>query len=156
MRTKGVRRRLYRQTPNAGTKAFLKTWRLLQRTQHLVRMTLGLDAAEFLLDLSIWTNDERAALDTHHFLAIHVLFFDDAQRICQRLLRVRQEREGYLELFLEFLQSCRLIGRHSDDHCPAFFKFLVRVTKLGRLDVSTRSVGLGEEVQDQGFPAEIL
>ena len=118
-------------------------------------VSLGLHAAELLIDLPVFDH-EGAALDAHDFLAIHILLFHNFKGVGEFLFAVGEKCEGEIELGLELLQRGGLVGRNANDDGAGLFELLMCVAKLGRLDVSTGSIGLGKEVQDEGFAMKIL
>lgn len=118
-------------------------------------MALGFDSAKLLFDIPV-LNDERAALDAHDFLSIHVLFLHYPECRGELLVGVGEECERQLELLLEFLERRGFIGRDADDGGAALLELLVCVAKLGRLDVSARRVCLRKEIQDQRLARKIL
>ena len=49
--------------------------------QHLFGVALGFNLAEDVHDLSLRRNQVRRALNAFNFLAVHVLLFEDAERV---------------------------------------------------------------------------
>src|SRR5581483_5633721 len=67
-----------------------------------------------------------------------------------------QKHEGERVLLLEFFQRSGRIRRGCQDNRSGAAKLVMSVTKLGRFHGSTRSVGFGKKVEDDGFAAEVL
>jgi hypothetical protein len=62
----------------------------VQILQHLFRVSLGLDVIKHVHNLSIGPNDKGRPRDALHFLAIHIFFFDNAERLADLLVGIRQ------------------------------------------------------------------
>src|SRR5437764_3642132 len=59
-----------------------------QVLEHLVGVAFGLHFAKDVLDLAIRADDERRSRHTHHFLAVHILFLDDAVSVANVLIGI--------------------------------------------------------------------
>lgn len=128
----------------------------LDHCQHFFSVAFGLHFLEDVLDLAFGTDQEGRSRDPHDFLAVHVLFFDDIIGITNLLLGVSQQGVGQVIFLLKFLLLLRGVGGDAEDYGTRLLNFFVCVTKLGRLNRSTRSVGFGIKEQDDGFAAKIL
>jgi len=54
------------------------------------------------LDFAFGRNDERRALDSHYFFAVHQFFFPDSEGLGCRLFFVGEEDEGEIVFGFEF------------------------------------------------------
>lgn len=119
-------------------------------------MAFGFHLAESLLQLSIRADHERAPLDAHHLLAVHVLFLPDFESLGDFLFGIGEQCEVQFVFVREFLLRFGFIRRDAQYDCAGFLELLVVVTKLGRFNRSTGRIGLGKEIEDHGFALEIL
>src|SRR5688572_7112717 len=75
----------------------------LDGLEHFVHMAGHLQAAPFLLEHAIGADEERAALDALHLLAVHDLVLDHAEHVAHLLFGIGDELERKLELGLEVI-----------------------------------------------------
>src|SRR5262245_22241396 len=73
------------------------------KVEHLLRMTRNLHPSPFAPDHAIAVENEGAALDAAHLLAVHVLHLHYTKLIADRLFLVRKQIEGKIHLGLEAL-----------------------------------------------------
>ena len=119
-------------------------------------MALGLDLGKDVGDAAVGADNERGTLDAHHFVAVHVLFFDHAEGLTDLLVGVGEQGVGQVVLSLElFLLVGRISGDAQNDR-PGFLQFFVRVAEPARFNGSTRGIGFRIEEEDYGLPAKIL
>ncbi len=78
-------------------------------------MVWHLDAAPFARELASAVEHKGAALDSSHFPAVHVLHLDDAEKIAQLLVRIRNQLERKCELLLETRVRLQAVARDSGD-----------------------------------------
>ena len=128
----------------------------LQICQHFLRVPLGLDLGEDVLDLPIRADDECGASNPHHLLSVHVLFLQDA--ICHGhfLVLIGEQAEGKVVLILKLLLRFRRVGRDAQNHGPSFLNLLVRVAEPASLNGSARRVGSREKIEDHGLSPQVL
>jgi len=77
--------------------------RSLQVRQHFLGVAVGFHVIEDVGDLAVGADDKSCARDAHHFLAVHVLFFDHPESIANFLVGVGKQGVGQLVLVLKFL-----------------------------------------------------
>ena len=109
-----------------------------------------------MFDFAGLADEERAADDTH-VGATHELFFLPDAEFCDGLVsRIREQRKIEPELGLEGGLGFDGIRTHAEDGHIVRVELLLCVTKLGRFDRSTRSVGLGVEEEEDAVALEIF
>jgi len=119
-------------------------------------VALGFDLGEYVRDSAVRADHERGALDSHHFVAVHVLFFDHAESLTDLLVRVGEQGVGQVVLSLElFLLVGRISGNAQNDR-PGLLQFFIRVAEPARFDGSTGGIGFRIEEEDYRLPAKIL
>jgi len=74
-------------------------------------MAFRLDACEDLLDLAVRANNERSARYADHFLAVHVLLFENTVSLGDFLVDIAQQRKRQFVFLLEPSLRARCIGR---------------------------------------------
>ena len=92
----------------------------------------------------------------HHFLAVHIFFFHDAESLGDFLVGVGEQGEGQVELLLEFLLRFRSVGRYAKQHGARLLHLFVCVAEPASFDGSTRSVGAGIKVENDGLAAQVF
>jgi hypothetical protein len=101
--------------------------------------------------------DEEGTADNAHEGAAHELFFlPSAEFVDGFVSGVAEQREIELVFFLEGSEGFNGIGAHAEDGHAEFVEFLFCVTKLGRFDGSTGSVGFGEEEEQDATAGEVF
>src|SRR5205814_6285885 len=73
----------------------------LHEFEHFLGVPRHLHAAPLFRELAGAIDDERAPLDSAHFLAVHVFHFDDAERAAELLIGIGEVRERKAHLRLE-------------------------------------------------------
>src|SRR5437879_7791210 len=73
------------------------------KIEHLLSVARNLDAAPLAPDHAIAVEDEGAALDAAHLLAVHVFHLHDAELVANLLALVGEQLERKLHLGLEVL-----------------------------------------------------
>ena len=81
--------------------------------QHLFSVAFRLHPGKDPRDLAIAVNDKRGALDTHHFLAIHVFLFEDAESRDHFLFRISEQSVRQVVFVFELLLRLWCIGRNA-------------------------------------------
>ena len=84
---------------------------------------------EDVLDFAVGADYESGPGNTHHFLAIHIFFLDDAVRFGDFLVCIRQKGKWQLELLLKLFLGFGCVGRDPKDHGAGFLNLLVGVTE---------------------------
>lgn len=99
------------------------------------------------LDFACFSNEEGAADDTHESATHEDLFLPGAKGLDGLVGGIAQQRE--IQLVLGFERRLRLdgVGAHAQDGDLELIELFSCVAKLGRLNGSTRSVGLGIKKQ---------
>jgi len=118
-------------------------------------VALGFDEGPNFFDFSGFADEEGAADDAHEGAA-HELFFLPGAKFCDGLVsRVAEQRK--IDLVLGFERSLRFdgIGAHAEDGHIVLVELFLCVTKLGRFDGSTGSVGFGVEEEEDAVALEI-
>jgi hypothetical protein len=119
-------------------------------------VAFGFHFGKNVLDLAVGADDKGGPDDAHHFLPVHVLFLQHAECVGHFLIRICQQRERQVELFLEFLLRLGRVGRNPDDDRARLLNLFVCVAEPARFNGSTRSVGAGIKEKDHGFAAKLL
>src|ERR1700687_1003702 len=143
-------------TTAKGVACALSLGRTLQISQHFVRVPFRLHIIENVLDLAVGTNDESRPRDPFHFLAIHVLLFDHAEKVRNFLLWIGQQRERQTELVLKLLLRGRCVGGYSKQHHAGLLDRRIAVAEAARFLGASRRVGLGIEIKHHRFAAKIF
>ncbi len=118
-------------------------------------MAFGFDEGPDFFDLAGLADEEGAADDAHEGAA-HELFFLPGAKFCDGLVsRVAEQRK--IDPVLGFERSLRFdgIGAHAEDGHIVLVELFLCVTKLGRFDGSTGSVGFGVEEEEDAVALEI-
>lgn len=102
-------------------------------------MTLGFYLRKDLRDLSVMSDDESGPLDTHHFLAVHVLLFVDAVGLSRLLVYVAKKREGQIVLVFKFRLGLGGIRRNANNYRIIRGEFLRSVAELAGLYACSRA-----------------
>jgi hypothetical protein len=113
--------------------------------QDIRGVSLGFHFIPDLFNLSIWSDKECAAHNPLVSAAHEFLCPPGSKRFDHFVRRIAQEREIQLLLGLENLQRFNGVSTSAEDVDAALIKLRFCVTKLGRFDCSTGSVGLREK-----------
>jgi hypothetical protein len=118
-------------------------------------MAFGFDEGPYFFDLAGFADEEGAADDAHEGAA-HELFFLPGAELCDGLVGGIGE-QGKVEIVLGLERSLGFdgIGAEAEDGHAVLVKILLCVTKLGRFDGSTGSVGFGVEEEEDALALEI-
>jgi len=143
-----------RGTPQRGPARAAWRARLLlcDAFQHLGGVAFGMDGGPNFLDFAGFSDEERAAYDAHEFAAHELLLLPGAVGRDGFVVGIAQQREIELVLGLERGLGSDGISAHAEDGDLALIELLFCVTKLGRFDGSTGSVGFRKE-EEQDAPA---
>src|SRR5215470_3489120 len=118
------------------------------KVEHLLSVARNLDPAPLAPDDAVAVEDEGAALDAAHLLAVHVLDFHHAELAADFLALVGEKLEGKPHLGLEILVRLQAVARNAVDRAPRLREPGVQVAELRALDGAARGAVLGVEVQD--------
>ena len=117
-------------------------------------MAVRLHFAEDLLDLSVFRDQERAALHPHVRAAVHAFFDPGAVSFGDFVIDVGEQRKRQLEFVFELGQRSGLVGRYAENLRAGGGELFGALTEPLRFLVSSRCVGLGEEIEDDAFALE--
>lgn len=118
-------------------------------------MTFGFYWIPNLFDFPVWANQERAANNSLVGLAHELLGAPSAIRFDHLVSRIAEQRKIQFLFGLETLQQFHGIRAGAENDHAALVKFRFCVTKLGRLDRSTRSICFRKEKDKDALPLEI-
>jgi hypothetical protein len=119
-------------------------------------MAFGFDGGPDFFDFAGFADEEGAAHDAHE-LASHELFFlPGAVGLDRFVIGIAEQREIELVLGLEPRQGFDGIRAHAQDGHTLLIELLFCVTKLGRFDGSTGSVGFRKEEEQDAPPLEVF
>jgi hypothetical protein len=119
-------------------------------------MAFGFDEGPDVLDLAGLADEERAANDAHEFAAHKLFLLPRAKLLNGSVRRIAEKREIEILLGLEGGLGFNGIGAEAQDGDVKFVEFLFCVTKLGRFNRSTGSVGFRIEEDQDALTGEIL
>jgi hypothetical protein len=119
-------------------------------------MAFGSDGRPESFDFSGFADEERTADDAHEFAAHELFLLPRAEFFDGFVIGIAEQREIEFEFGLE--QGLRFdgISAHAEDGHIELIELLLCVTKLGRFDGSTRSVGFGIEKEQDTTAFEIF
>ena len=109
-----------------------------------------------LFDLAVLADQERTADDAHVSPAHELFLLPRAELLKRFMLGIAEQWKIEFVFFPEGGERLYGIGAHPQDGDAALVKFLFCVTKLGRLDRSTRSVCFRKEKEQYALAPEIL
>ena len=118
-------------------------------------MAFGFYRGPDFFDPAVDSNEERAADDAHEFSPHEFLFLPGSKGRNEFVVRIAEQGEiQFLFCFKRSLGFHR-ISAQAEDGYTQFVEVLLCVTKLGRFDRSTGSVGFGVK-KDEESPAFIV
>jgi hypothetical protein len=118
-------------------------------------VAFGFDERPDFFDFASFADEEGAADDAHEGAA-HELFFLPSAELRDGLVGgIRKQRK--IEIVLGFERGLGFdgIGAEADDGYVVLIKIFFCVTKLGRFDGSTGSVGFGVEEEEDALAFEV-
>jgi hypothetical protein len=118
-------------------------------------VAFGFDGGPDGFDFAGLADEERAADDAHEFASHELLLLPRTVGFDGFVVGIAQQRKIEFVLGLEQRLGFDRISAHAKDGHFALIKLLFCVAKLGRLDGSTGSVGLGEE-EEQDLLALVI
>ena len=119
-------------------------------------MAFGFDEGPEGFELAGFADEEGAADDAHEAAAHELFFLPGAEFLDSFVGGIAEERKIEFLLFLEGGLGFDGIGAHSEDGDTEFVEFFFCVTKLGRFDGSTGSVGFGVEEEEDALAGEVF
>ena len=114
-------------------------------------VAFGFDERPDVFDFAGFADEERAADDAHEGAAHELLFLPGAKLLDGLVGRITEQREIEILLGLEGSLGFDGIGAHAKDGDAVLVEILFCVTKLGRFDGSTGSIGFGIEEQENAL-----
>jgi hypothetical protein len=124
--------------------------------ENLGGVSFGACFVPHMLDFSFGTDPVGHAYDTEKrfseetFHAARAIGFDDFE------VRIGEQRKIQIVFGFEFRLRLNGVGAAAENHGVDLVEFFLGVTKLGRFIGSTGRTGLGKEIQNYVFAAEIL
>jgi hypothetical protein len=118
-------------------------------------MAFGLHAIPDFLDLAVRPDEEGTARNAHEGSAQEFLHSPSSVGFDRFVFRVAQQREIELLLRFEAGEGFFRVAARTEDNHSELVELLLRVTKLGRFDRSTRCVSFGKEKEKHVLAAEI-
>ena len=119
-------------------------------------MAFGSDDGPEGFDSAGFADQEGTADDAHEGAAHELFFLPGAEFVNGFVGGIAEQREIELVFFLEGSKSFDRVGAHAEDGHAEFVEFLFCVTKLGRFDGSTGSVGFGKEEKEDAPAGEVF
>jgi hypothetical protein len=119
-------------------------------------VAFGFDEGPDGCDGSGLADEEGTADDAHQFAAHELLLLPGAEGFDGFVIGVAEQGESEILLGLEGGLGFDGIGAHAEDGYTEFVEFSLCVTKLGRFDGSTGSVGFGVEEEEDRLALEVL
>ena len=124
--------------------------------QHVGSMAFRGNCVPNGLDFSRGADQKGAADNALEGPAHEFLGSPGAEGLDRFVFRIAQQGKIQFALGLETRQSFHRIGTHPQDHGVGLLEFSQGVTKLGRFDDSTGSIGPGKKEQDHALASKIL
>jgi hypothetical protein len=115
-------------------------------------VAFGFDEGPDFFDLAVRPNEEGAAHDSRVGPA-HKLFFLPRAKLSDRLMpRIAEQRKVEFVFFLERCERLDGIRAHPEDSHTELVELQLCVTKLGRFNRSTGSIGFREKEEQDAVP----
>ena len=124
--------------------------------QDFFGVAVGFHIFEDVADLAVRSDQERGSCDSHHLLAVHVLFLQYTELVDDGFILVGEKGVRKFILIFELLLSRGGVGGDAEDSDSGLGEFAVCVAEPARFYGSTRGVGLRIEEQYHGFAAKLL
>jgi hypothetical protein len=119
-------------------------------------VAFGFDEGPDFLNFAGPADEEGTADDAHERFAHELLFLPGAKLLDGLMVRIAEQGEIELLLFLEGGLGFDGIGAHSQDGDAQLVEFFFCVTKLGRFYRSTRGVRFGKEKEEDALASEVF
>jgi hypothetical protein len=119
-------------------------------------VAFGSDEGPDVLDFAGFADEEGTANDAHEGAAHELFFLPGAEFLDGFVGGVAEQ--GEIEILLGFERGLGFdgIGAHAKDGDAELVEIFFCVTKLGRFDRSTGSVGFGIEEEEDALAGEVL
>ena len=119
--------------------------------KNLFGVPLRLDFGKDFHQLLIGTDEECGPLNANHFLAIHILLFENIKLFADYFVYISKEGVRQAILFLEFFLRLGRVARDTQNDSSGLLYLLEDVTKSAGFNRAARSVCLGIEEKHDGF-----
>jgi hypothetical protein len=119
-------------------------------------MAFGANDGPDGFDFAGFADEKRAANDAHESAPHEELLLPGTEGGDGFVVGIAEQRKIQLVLGLKGSLGSYKIGAHAKDVDLPFVELLLCVTKLGRLDGSTRGVGFGIEKEEDAAALEVL
>jgi hypothetical protein len=119
-------------------------------------VAFGFDEGPDRFDRAGLADEEGTADDAHEFAAHELLLLPGSEGLDGFVIGVAEQRKIELLFSFEGGLSFDGISAHAEDGHTEFVEFFLCVTKLGRFDGSTRSVGFGVEKKEDRLALEVF
>jgi hypothetical protein len=112
-------------------------------------MAFGFYGGPDFFDLAVDSNEKRAADDAHEFAAHEFFFLPGSEGRNKFVVGIAEQGEIQFLLCLKRSLGFDRISAQAEDGYTQFVEVLFCVTKLGRFDSSTGSVGFGVKKDEE-------
>lgn len=119
-------------------------------------VAFGFDEGPDVFDLAGFADEESAADDAHEGAAHELFFLPGAELLDGFVGGIAKQREIEIVLGLEGGLCFDGIGAHAEDGHAELVEIFFCVTKLGRFDGSTGSVGFWVEEEEDALAGEVF
>ena len=127
----------------------------LQCVEHRIGMAGNLQLAPGLHDAALRGNQEGAAFDAAHLLAVHVLQLDHIEGAAERLVAVTDQREAESLLGAEVVMRFHRVARDAEHHRAGLLELRQQGIEIEAFGGAARGAVLGVEVQHQPLAGEV-
>lgn len=118
-------------------------------------MTVRLNFPKLTGQISLFVDDKSAALDAHHFFAVHIFFFDHIKQTTGLFTFIRQKLKTKTVFALKLIMGFHGVPRDSEHNRIRLFKLLEQLRELLAFQGAAGSVILGVKVQNH-FSASVF
>jgi len=119
-------------------------------------VSVGLYVFEYVGDGTAGSDQEGSTRNSNHFVAVHVLFFQDLEFGGDLFFRIGEQGVRKFVLFLEVFLCRGSVGRDAEYYQAGLLEFYIGVAEPARFNRSTGSVGLGIKEKHNVLPAELF
>ncbi len=124
--------------------------------QYFGGVAFGMNGGPNFFDFAGFADEEGAADDAHEFATHELLLLPGTVGLDGFVIGIAEQREIELVFGLEPRLGSDGIRAHAEDGDLPLFELLFCVTKLGRFDGSTGSVGFREEKEQDASALEVF
>jgi hypothetical protein len=118
-------------------------------------VAFGFDGGPDFFDLAGFSDEEGAAGDAHVRAAHEFFLLPGAELLDGFVIGVAEQKEIEFSLLLEVGLGLDGVGAHAEDGDAELVEIFFCVTKLGRFNGSTGSVGFGKEKEKDALAVKI-